>query len=695
MKSNNMGNYEVEGQMDIFSYIEDPGEGKNFFATVKPIRLIELFSGIGSQAMALRDLGITFEHYRTSEWDVNAILSYYAIHFSDDKTDYSDGLSFNEVVSRLDRWSISADGKSPLAMEKIRKKGEKWCRKIFNAIIATHDIGSVSNATGEDLGIEDKDKYTYLLTYSFPCFTGDTLVLTADGYKCIKDVKAGDSVLTHAGRYQLVTDHKMTGVKPTYKVRTLASDGFRCTANHLFYARKMYRTYPTYADGRRGAVRHFKEPEWVSCDKLTKDYYLGMPINQNAIPCKWGGIDFEWSDGRSARHINELSGLVNTEDFWYVVGRWLGDGWCRSQGGIIICANDGEVDELADRISRCWFSHCIVKERTVSKIHIPLKELGAFCSQFGHGAMGKHIPGFVFDLPTNLVKSLVDGYIDSDGCYLENINTYKATSISRELIYGMSQLVAKAYKTPVRLYYTKRKHKVVIEGRECNQNDSYSMAFKKEACKQDKAFYEDGYIWYPIRGIEATGIEEEVYDITVDEDSSFVAGNAIAHNCTDLSLAGKMKGMERGSETSSSLLWQVERLLREAEEKPDILLMENVIQVHAAKNIKLFEEWLGILKEMGYSSTWFDINAKDMGVPQNRDRCFCVSFLGDYDYEPPKTMELTKCMADLLEAETPEEYYINGDRARNLINNLIVEGKIPSIDSFRKGVASTDSGDEQ
>lgn len=110
-------NYVCEGQMSIFDILNSP---KPRFKIDKPVRLIELFSGIGSQAMALRDIGANFEHYRSIEFDKYAIASYNAIH------------------------------------------GTKF---------PTMDVTEIS---GDDLGIVDKDKYCYILTYSFPCFVGNT-----------------------------------------------------------------------------------------------------------------------------------------------------------------------------------------------------------------------------------------------------------------------------------------------------------------------------------------------------------------------------------------------------------------------------------------------------------------------------------------------------------------------------------------
>lgn len=143
--------------------------------------------------------------------------------------------------------------------------------------------------------------------------------------------------------------------------------------------------------------------------------------------------------------------------------------------------------------------------------------------------------------------------------------------------------------------------------------------------------------------------------------------------------------MEKGSGTRSGLLWEVERLLKEcyelngSEGLPAVLLLENVPQVHGTKNRDSFNAWLNFLSSLGYKSFWKDLNAKDFGIPQSRNRCFCVSILGDYVYEFPEPIELVNCMADLLEEEVDERYRIRGERADALIEDLLARGVIPEI----------------
>lgn len=147
--------------------------------------------------------------------------------------------------------------------------------------------------------------------------------------------------------------------------------------------------------------------------------------------------------------------------------------------------------------------------------------------------------------------------------------------------------------------------------------------------------------------------------------------------CTDLSLAGQQAGMSRDSGTRSGLLWEVERLLKECGENlPQVLIMENVTQIFSEKNLPDFEEWILFLRHLGYSNFYQALNAKDFGVPQNRDRCFMVSMLGKFEFKFPKTIPLEKVMADVLEPEVDEKYFITNEKADKLIEQLIKDGKI-------------------
>ena len=145
--------------------------GVDTFKITKPVRLVEGFAGIGAQAMALRDLGVDFEYWKTSDWDIWATKSYKAIHHGDDNTDYSEGMTKEELVDALCDLCISSDGKSPMTREQITRKSEKWLRETYNDFKATHNLGSITNIHAEDLeigGDAERNEYVTILTYSFP-----------------------------------------------------------------------------------------------------------------------------------------------------------------------------------------------------------------------------------------------------------------------------------------------------------------------------------------------------------------------------------------------------------------------------------------------------------------------------------------------------------------------------------------------
>ena len=144
-------------------------DGSQPLKITKPIRLIECFAGYGSQALALKYLGVDFEHWKIAEWAVKSIQAYKDMHFPDDNTDYSAEYSKEWLIDYLFEKGISADYNKPMTREQIARMGEKKIRRVYNNIIATHNLVSVTNVKGKDLHITDTDDYTYILTYSFPC----------------------------------------------------------------------------------------------------------------------------------------------------------------------------------------------------------------------------------------------------------------------------------------------------------------------------------------------------------------------------------------------------------------------------------------------------------------------------------------------------------------------------------------------
>lgn len=170
-------------------------------------------------------------------------------------------------------------------------------------------------------------------------------------------------------------------------------------------------------------------------------------------------------------------------------------------------------------------------------------------------------------------------------------------------------------------------------------------------------------------------------DLNICDTEAFTYLLTYSFPCTDLSVAGKQAGMKKGSGTRSGLLWEVERILTEIRdsngELPQILFMENVPQVHSQDNMPDFRKWLDFLESLGYTNYWQDLNAKNYGVAQNRERCFMFSFLGECNYHFPQPIPLKKKLKDYLEDNVEEKYYINNEKSDKLIKQLIDNGALP------------------
>lgn len=144
--------------------------------------------------------------------------------------------------------------------------------------------------------------------------------------------------------------------------------------------------------------------------------------------------------------------------------------------------------------------------------------------------------------------------------------------------------------------------------------------------------------------------------------------------CQDLSIGGKMKGLSKGSGTRSGLLWEVERLLNECgNELPQVLLLENVFTIVGDKFINDFKAWQQFLESKDYSNYYELLNAKDYGIPQNRNRCFMISILGEAYYEFPKPVPLKLKLKDMLEPIVSSKY-IASDKKVEYLEKKVKQG---------------------
>ena len=138
--------------------------------------------------------------------------------------------------------------------------------------------------------------------------------------------------------------------------------------------------------------------------------------------------------------------------------------------------------------------------------------------------------------------------------------------------------------------------------------------------------------------------------------------------CQDFSAAGLMRGGDEGSGTRSSLLWEVKRAIEVL--RPKYLLMENVKNLVSKRFVGVFNDWLKVLEDYGYTNQWAVVNAKDFDVPQNRERVFVVSSrVGLSGFGFPSKVGLHRRLKDVLEEKVEEKYYLRAEQVEAILEH--------------------------
>lgn len=145
--------------------------------------------------------------------------------------------------------------------------------------------------------------------------------------------------------------------------------------------------------------------------------------------------------------------------------------------------------------------------------------------------------------------------------------------------------------------------------------------------------------------------------------------------CQDISLAGQQKGFEHeGERTRSGLFFEALRIIEDT--KPKITIAENVKNLVSKKFAKEFGIVLSSLEQAGYNNYWQVLNAKDYGIPQNRERVFIVSIRKDIDdgkFKFPEKQELKLRLKDMLEDSVDEKYYLSDKQVNKIQQSVDVK----------------------
>lgn len=467
------------------------------------------------------------------------------------------------------------------------------------------DITQVGKAQLDALGHID------LIVGGSPCFTADTLVTTDHGPVPICDIKVGDIVLTHKGRWQKVLriGHKQA---ETIYVKGQGAT-LHCTRNHPIWARG---AHSKWNKDKHVYEREFEPMNWVPAEQLDHMYW-GALVKSDSSEVPQPELTGNATVTFNPYDLNVLE----------LAGRYLADGDVHIYGG-----NDGErhgsiriscgeyrravMDDLKQRVP---FSCTEIKERTSIRYQFFGKSLAKWIEQnFGRGAGNKYIPSWVYGLKISQKAALLKGYLDGDGC--RKPTYWKCSTISKKLAVGIKML-AEHLGVSVSITYVKKDPTCVIEGRTVNQHSYWALSIYDKARSSVEL---DGWRWGLVRKI-IPGEVETVYNLEVEHDNSYIADGICAHNCQGFSIAGKQEGLK---DVRSKLAIDYLRVINTVKSK--WIVWENVPGVFSTGKGMDFKLFTATLTHFGYGICWRVLDAQWFGVGQRRRRVFLVGYLGDW-----------------------------------------------------------------
>lgn len=413
------------------------------------------------------------------------------------------------------------------------------------------------------------------------CFVAGTLITCENGYKSIEDISVGDKVKTLSGNYfPVVKTHKIRK-QPVILLKISGGEDLTVTENHPFYARLKHYTNSNSYNGRI-----VDPPKWTKAGELTENHLIGYRLDTPNLPDNF-----------------------ITEDEAWAIGRWLADGSLDLKRGnprIFISAGNNKIDDTREHLNKLPYNiHENRVHATAINFTFTSREFYSLISDANTGAGYKRVPNYVFSLPHNLQKVVLDGYISGDG-YIRNRGNgieLSASTASRELAYGIARLIRNSYHVSANISRKEPKNSC-IDGREIKANFPSYQITASITNKVSQSIFEDDIVWQPVKSIEKLEKHEDVYNISVLEDNTYEANGVISHNCGAFS--------SNNGDDFNCVLKEFCGLL---EEKLPTLRPER---------------WATAGEILGKSGSiaWRVLDAQYWGVPQRRRRIFLVVDFG-------------------------------------------------------------------
>ena len=522
---------------------------------------------------------------------------------------------------------FSGIGAFEKALKNIGKDFElvNYCEIDKYASNAYSQIHHVS----EDLNLWDVTKIDTsklqgidLVTYGFPCVPRGYKIKTDNGYKNIEDIKVNDLVLTHTNTYQHVLKTMNRFSDHINHIKCVGCEDLQLTDEHPLY------------------VLRNNEFCWIKAKDLNKLDYITYNINTNSIKTD-----------------------IPDNALW-LLGRYIADGYKEKNtpNRPVFAIGKAKVEEFEQHIKD--YSYTVFHaDRSAIEYRITDDYLCELIKNLPTGSINKQIPQWVIDLPKEQLEIFYRGYFSGDGHSRKDRDLEMFCTVSKELYLALQEIIIKLYNVVPTV-------SIRHDNRKDTFNDTYNAQYSFNP-KNQKVI--NDRICVPIKEVTRETKEIEVFNFEVEKDNSYTVNNVIVHNCQDISIAGKQRGFtdEDGQQTRSGLFFEALRIITDLQ--PQYAIAENVKALTSNAFNDEFETVIKSLADAGYNNYYSVLNAKDYGIPQNRERIFIVSIRKDIDtheFTFPDKLPLTKTLKDLLEPKVDEKYYINNERAKNLIEQI-------------------------
>ena len=365
------------------------------------------------------------------------------------------------------------------------------------------------------------------------CIFSGQLIMTKEGYKKIEDIKNGDLVYTHLGNFKPVT-----GVHTHLERKKLRVD-----INGFGYNKDLSVTEDHEIFVYNSETKTF---EWVNAINLDiKKHYLTLKSNKQPIKRKefldithYINENFENNflvTQKNGRLVKLKNKVELTNELLYAFGFFIAEGWATTDenkgSSVNVCQkiDNKKMYDAAKYIIDIFKTSFEIENHSeyidknnIKTCTIYSKNLAInFNEWFGKGVKNKHMPIWVDELNHEQLQSLFDGFNHGDG-YKRN-NTQQNITASSKL---GSELVR---------YSANLEHNVSFSVKNTNGLEYYQTEYSfNDNKKLNRILKEDGYIIYPIKSLHISKPqrgEERVYDLSVEDDHSFVVGNYNVHNC--------------------------------------------------------------------------------------------------------------------------------------------------------------------